>query len=462
MIIRHFLLLWTISTLSTSVLWGQKPDSLLRRHRNLLAADAHRVIRPHQIGHFLQELARLQSGQNREVVIAHVGDSHIQADYLPRTLRRSFWQQFGCAGRGMVFPYAMAETHGPLDYQWTSPDLWTHRRRTFQRGGPDIGVTGMGLRGKDTSVVLDFAFAKNQDIPFDYLTVLGDARTQWRIQIVDPVRPPGLPARWQYHTVRAGETLYGIGRQYGQPVQQLLSWNHLPGPFIHPGQQLRVDQRQSTIAASDPLLPTDTSIAGVSYRQLPQPATRLRLFGESRALPELYGVVLHNRQQAGILYHMLGTNGTTYYHYHRSERFWRQMHILQPDLIIVTLGTNEALQQRFLPRQIEPEVRGFLRKLKALAPGGRILLMTNPDAGHQDGRIRQNPRQMRDLLLRVAAEEDVAVYDLYTAMGGAGSIYRWREAQLAYRDFVHFTKKGYIFQGALVYEALMQAYYRHD
>ena len=459
---RHALLSWIVFSLSTVMLYGQDPDSLLQQHRSLLNADAHRILRPQQLNHFLQALVHLQHGRRQEVVIAHVGDSHIQADYLPQTLRRAFWQQFGCAGRGMVFPYAMAETHGPLDYDWTSLSAWTYRRRTFQRGGPDIGITGMGLRGARQEVSLTFAFAKKQPLPFDHLTLYGDAQTRWQIEVIDPTRPPALPAQWQYHTVQSGETLYSIGRQYGQPVQQLLSWNQLSGPLIHPGQQLRVEQRRGSAAATYPLLPLDTTTAGVTYRQLPQLATQFRLLGESPGQPQLYGVVLRNRQQRGILYHMLGTNGTTYYHYHRAERFWRQMRTLQPDLIIITLGTNEALQRRFLTGQVEPEVRGFLRKLKAIAPGGRILLMTNPDAGHRDGRIRQKPGQMRELLLRIAAEEDVAVYDLYAAMGGAGSIYPWREAQLAYRDFIHFTKKGYIFQGALVYEALMQAYYGHD
>lgn len=459
---RYYLLPWIVLLLPLTILRGQDTDSLWQQHRDLVESDAHRILRPQQLNHFFQALARLQAGQQGDVVVAHIGDSHIQADYLPRTLRHAFWQQFGCAGRGLVFPYAMAGTHGPLDYDWTSANQWTYRRRTFQREGPGIGITGMGLRGAGTSVVLDFAFAKNEDISFDNLILFGDERSRWQAQVIDPARPPALPSQWQYHTVHAGETLYSIGRKYGESAQQLLSWNQLSGPLIYPQQQLRVGQRKDGPSILFELQPVAKATPAIRQVQLPQPATRVRLLGESPQSPELYGVILRNRHKSGVLYHMIGANGTTYYHYHRSTIFWEHLRVVKPDLIMITLGTNEALQPRFLPRQIEPEVRGFLRKLKSIVPGGRILLMTNPDAGHLDGRIRQKPGQMRDLLLRIAEEEEVAVYDLYAAMGGAGSIYPWHAAQLAYKDFIHFTKKGYIFQGILVYEALMQAYYGHD
>jgi len=441
---------------------GQEADSLLQAHRDLLQADAHRILRPYQLGHFYQALDSLQAGQKKNVVIAHVGDSHIQADYLPRTLRQYFWQRFGCGGRGLVFPYALADTHGPLDYAWSSPDKWQFRRRTFQRGGPDIGLTGMGLRAENTSVSLDFAFAKKQDMPFDELILFGNADTQWQVQVTSSAQPPALPARWQYHTVQSGENLYGIGRRYGESVQQLLRWNQLSSPLIYPEQQLRVGQLDRLPATALEMQPVAETASSVYQAQLAAPTSRMRLLGESPQQPELYGVILRHRRQSGILYHMIGVNGTTYYHYHRSTTFWEQMRVVQPDLVVVTLGTNEALQNSFQPRQIEPEVRGFLRKLQDVIPGGRILLMTNPDAGHRDGRLRTKPRQMRDLLLRLAREEGVAVYDVYAVMGGAGSIYSWRQAQLAYRDFIHFTEKGYIFQGALVFEALMQAYDKHD
>lgn len=48
-----------------------------------------------------------------------------------------------------------------------------------------------------------------------------------------------------FHRVRAGETLYGIARQYDVSVDQLKSWNRLSSSRIKPGQTLRLDPPRS-------------------------------------------------------------------------------------------------------------------------------------------------------------------------------------------------------------------------
>ena len=45
----------------------------------------------------------------------------------------------------------------------------------------------------------------------------------------------------KFHEVRAGDTLYGIGRRYGLSVKDLQSYNNLaPNAAIYPGQKLKV------------------------------------------------------------------------------------------------------------------------------------------------------------------------------------------------------------------------------
>jgi LysM repeat protein len=55
------------------------------------------------------------------------------------------------------------------------------------------------------------------------------------------------------HTVRAGETLFSISRQYDVPVQQLRQWNNLPDNTIRPGQRLYIgmDAPDETTSDSD-------------------------------------------------------------------------------------------------------------------------------------------------------------------------------------------------------------------
>lgn len=53
------------------------------------------------------------------------------------------------------------------------------------------------------------------------------------------------------HTVRAGETLFSISRQYDVSVQELREWNNLPDNIIHVGQRLFLGDRRTPEADVD-------------------------------------------------------------------------------------------------------------------------------------------------------------------------------------------------------------------
>jgi len=58
-----------------------------------------------------------------------------------------------------------------------------------------------------------------------------------------PSPAPRAPAEERFHTVRAGETLFRISRNYGLSVDELLRLNNLgKGAVIYPGQKLRVSR----------------------------------------------------------------------------------------------------------------------------------------------------------------------------------------------------------------------------
>src|SRR5882757_951751 len=59
---------------------------------------------------FYEKLYKLRKGENYRVQIVQMGDSHIQADYLTRAVRRNFQIEFGNAGRGLIIPGRLART----------------------------------------------------------------------------------------------------------------------------------------------------------------------------------------------------------------------------------------------------------------------------------------------------------------------------------------------------------------
>lgn len=109
-------------------------------------------------------------------------------------------------------------------------------------------------------------------------------------------------------------------------------------------------------------------------------------------------------------------------------------------------------------------LRRQIALFRRLAPEASILFIGPADmATRMHGEMKTYPvlPEMVDSLREMSLQEGVAFWDMYSAMGGRGSIVRWYRArpQLAGGDFVHFTPKGAEKMADMLYGTL-QLYYR--
>lgn len=86
------------------------------------------------------------------------------------------------------------------------------------------------------------------------------------------------------HTVRSGDTLYGIGLKYGVTVNQLKSWNNLNSNLIHPGDRLKVSG--SGASTSKPSKPVSVNTSSSSN-------SNVRLYTVKRG-DNLYRIAMNN------------------------------------------------------------------------------------------------------------------------------------------------------------------------
>jgi lysophospholipase L1-like esterase len=93
-----------------------------------------------------------------------------------------------------------------------------------------------------------------------------------------------------------------------------------------------------------------------------------------------------------------------------------------------------------------------------VAPDAAILLTTNTDSFMKRKYPNRNAGSVRDVMFRLSASENVAVWDTYGVMGGEGSIKLWERSGLAQADRVHFKREGYALLGDLLFTALTEAY----
>lgn len=116
-------------------------------------------------------------------------------------------------------------------------------------------------------------------------------------------------------------------------------------------------------------------------------------------------------------------------------------------------------------------ISGYMKSLRRqvslfrrLAPEARILFIGPADMATRIGgemKTYPNLAQMVDSLREMSLQQGIAFWDMYSAMGGRGSIVKWYRAkpQLAGGDFIHFTPKGAQKMADMLYGTL-QLYYR--
>lgn len=163
-------------------------DAALSQQYRFVASVSNRIFNSGGLDSFYSKLALLKKDSNRVVSIVHIGDSHIQADFLSDRVRDGLQQFFGNAGRGLIFPYQLALSNAPDDIFSSSNIRWEYNRIAH----PEIAITpGISGYGITTRVVNASVSISLQNDPvngmqrFDRLRFFTDSNT-WRF------RPIGL------------------------------------------------------------------------------------------------------------------------------------------------------------------------------------------------------------------------------------------------------------------------------
>ncbi len=432
-----------------------------------IAYEKNHIIGRAHLAPFYQQLKSLRQDADQVLRITHIGDSHIQADFFPGRMRSRLQKTFGCAGRGLVFPYQVAGTHSPLDLRSESAQEWIYRRTIFQRNGLSLGISGMSLRTPETTFDLHLYLRDRYgiDYAFDKITFFlprGQAPFGWVVEVQEA--GPGTSAPSVYR-VQPGETLYGLARRFDVSVAAIRAANQLSGDQLRIGQEIRIPgARGNFVPSADDLRyalfqQLTPSTCGAYSVQLTSAVTGFTLSGTGNHQPtDLHGILLEKTGAGGILYHTIGVNGTTFYHYNEAAYFFDELVCLPTDLFVIHLGTNEALAADMQEARFRAEVRQFLERLRALHPGAAVLLTTNPDThSRKSNAVRQD--MVRRVILEEAPQFRAAVWDLQSVMGGPGAMEDWVNAGLGHTDYVHFTREGYELQADLLYAALLTGAY---
>lgn len=335
------------------------------------------------------------------VRVTHFGDSHVAADLWTGWIRAGLQARFGDGGRGYVVPGKPWRTYWQSHVRTSSEGAW---RVDGLRGGLDdgrYGPAGCSVASADPDAVVRVA------TPERTTSAAGFTRLD-----VHYLRQPGGGC---FEIAVDGEAVRSVGSRGPWPDPAVATVDVPPGPHA------------------------------VEIR--PRGGGEVRLLGTSM------------ENLTGVIYEAMGINGA------RADRqlrwdeaaFGDVVRRLAPNLIVLSYGANELFDARLDLDRYAVTLEAVVERLRAAAPDSDCLLTGPPDMM----RRRRPPEQMPavyDIQRRVAAEQGCAFWDARAAMGGRGSIRRWRRAKMAQRDLVHLTRDGYAQLGALMLRALEDAY----
>jgi hypothetical protein len=123
---------------------GQRIDFTYKTYA--LEVDGDNVIQnAAHLDTFFESLYQLQLSSDRNINIVHIGDSHIQADYMTSVIRRNFHRHFGNGGRGLIVPLRVAGTNEPNNFKTASRVSWKSKRCVFPEQPLPIGIGGVTI-----------------------------------------------------------------------------------------------------------------------------------------------------------------------------------------------------------------------------------------------------------------------------------------------------------------------------
>ncbi len=370
-------------------------------------------------------------GAKDNFVVVHIGDSHVQGGINTETTRELLQYDYGDGGLGIITPLKMSGTNEPRGYNFFSSGSWDAVKLMKHPWRRTMGFTGTSITPRSAS---------------SDLTI-------------------GTSARDDY-----------------DPFNSVLIFHR--GKFT-----------VNSVADAEGNIVGFKTIPSRDYTQiiLDKPTNQITLSFSSEGDLTIFGASLSG-DRPGVIYHSIGNNGATYATYNSIGDIGKGIAPLHPDLVIISLGTNEAFG-RLDTQAFYRNIDRLVKDISSANPDTRILL-TTPMECHKSvystktsykkvpvttrkkgkkGRrkstksyvnkkittrvksyaVNNNIAPLRDQILRYGKDNKIAVYDWYEVAGGQGASNTWINNGYFSSDRVHHTAKGYRLMGRLLYEALI-------
>lgn len=430
---------------------------------------------------FYKKLDNLVFEGQGKVRILHIGGSHIQADVISGRIREKLAMKYpaAAADRGFVFPYSAAKTNTPSSYSSVYKGKWTMSKNVLREIKKPLGLLGIAVSTEDPRAEFTIAINRYSPEPIWFYNrarlfgfAEGDVEPVLRI---DSTLIHGTldsaSSSYVFEIPRLSDSLQVTFLWSDTTLQDSLAKAIADSILqdsiraLDPVADSLYKLAQDSIAKADSL----AKIAKAPLDSIYQDSSIIQDSGvvDIRKYPRftVSGVLLEN-DNAGITYQSVGINGAkvTNYFAEPCPNFERELEFLKPDLVILAIGINDANVEHFDEKHFRATYDTLIARIRNVSPNVPVIFTTNNDMYRKVKRRyvkHPNGKVASDAFKKLADDYGGGVWDMFTLMGGLGSMADWAKAGLAKGDKVHFTHAGYVFLGDMFFKAFQKAYYKH-
>jgi lysophospholipase L1-like esterase len=380
-------------------LYHVNPYNFVRNDLNQMHYPGDRVA----IDNFYAKLEKLVTTGEGRINIVHIGGSHIQAGTYSGQMRNRLQTLNGDmnAGWGFMFPYRISRTNSPFGYYIRYTGSWQSMRNVESRKTGVLGVGGISATTNAEKAEMTILLEKENTIDYRF--------NKLRI----------------FYQNTAGNYTISIDTAL-------------------------IDKEEKKEGYIDFMLKTRVDSLNIVFTKKPGSTGSFTLFGMSA-----------ESGPNGIVYNSIGVNGAHVPAYLRCQLFTEQLAALNPDLVILGIGINDAYTRRFSKERFEALYDELISEIRKAAPEAAIIFTTNNDSYLYRRYVNRNGEEVKQSMYKMAQLYGAGVWDMYSVMGGLNSIVMWQKNGLAQSDRIHFTREGYLLLADLFFSALIRDFEQH-
>ena len=353
------------------------------------------LMHSNAINNVHQALNELKEYKKESFTIMHIGDSHIEIGQFSGEIKKQLFQDFGKGEIGWEFPYQLFNPQSMKVFPLETKGNW--KRASIKQGKTEIplGVTGLAFYLDDS---------------------LGELHFKKRIK---------------------DDLFTKIEFLHYMPTSNFL---------------LNCDVAKiSTRKVAE-----NTGLTTLTFEN---PTDELVVkFNGKLMQPIIFALRINANQNQGVTYHKFGVAGSTMDQFlNNTTLFQEQLTYINPELLIVSLGTNDSYIDSLNVPRITKQLTAFVKQIHKTLPNTTILFTTAPDTKYQNRRPQRISEINTIIRNQVNSDPSLVMWDLNHIMGGDNSIEEWCKRLYVNSDSLHFNPRGYRLQGELFMKAFRKA-----